>query len=174
MLCPALLSATPTHLDEVLSTKTGISIRTVNTLQVIKPLGRPQHPEFSPHDDKAMEDLQNMAQDNPSYIRLQECERQGFPCNCCDLHNTLLLYWKLHEDLYCDGDLILYAAYAVVPAALHCCILARLLNSHQGAEVTRRHARQAVYRPGINSYIVNTLYVCELCQNSIPTNNKRP
>ncbi|KAK3887554.1 hypothetical protein Pcinc_008370 [Petrolisthes cinctipes] len=43
----------------------------------------------------------------------------GFPCHLCDLHNSLLDYWKTHYDLYSYGDLVLYGQCIIVPAALH-------------------------------------------------------
>lgn len=45
----------------------------------------------------------------------------------------------------------------VVPAALRRSVLAPLHDSHRGAEVTKRRARQAVYWPGIYANIVNTV-----------------
>lgn len=56
-----------------------------------------------------------MARNNPSYTKLLERIRTGFARDRLNLHNTLRPYWKIPEDLYADGDLVLYGARVVVP-----------------------------------------------------------
>ena len=54
-----------------------------------------------------MEELKQVAQSDDTYTCLLECVRHGFRLNHYDLHSTLPPYWKLWEDLYCDGNLVL-------------------------------------------------------------------
>lgn len=82
--------------------------------------------------------------------------RNVFPCHRFDLHNTLHPYWKVTDDLFVDGDLVLHGACVVILAALHSCILACLHDSHRGAEATKCHAGQAASWPVINTDITNT------------------
>ncbi|XP_066952481.1 uncharacterized protein [Macrobrachium rosenbergii] len=63
----------------------------------------------------------------------------------------------IQDELYADGDLILYGARVIVPAALCRHTLSRLHDSHRGVESTKCWARQAVFWPGINSDIVPQL-----------------
>ncbi|XP_045137206.1 uncharacterized protein LOC123519766 [Portunus trituberculatus] len=80
-----------------------------------------------------------------------------------DLQSDLLPYWKLRDDLSTDGDLLLYKARTIVPATLNRHTLSHLHDSHRGVEATKRRARQAVFWPGINSDITNTVKSCEFC-----------
>ncbi|XP_045127700.1 uncharacterized protein K02A2.6-like [Portunus trituberculatus] len=90
------------------------------------------------------------------------------------LHNVLLPYWKVREDLYCDEDLVLYGARVLVLTALRLRVLARLHNSHRGVEATKRRARQAVFWPGMDADIANTVRACELCQILQPSQQQEP
>lgn len=161
----------PTPEDELLSSETACSVRSVVTLQAVESLTRPEAAE---QEDLALEELQQAARDDPAYTELLKCTRQGFPSDRYDLHNTVRPYWKLREDLYSDGDLVLYGARVVVPAALRRRVLTRLHDSHRGAEATKRRARQAVYWPGIDSDIVNTVRACEPCQVMQPSQQQEP
>ncbi|XP_068235531.1 uncharacterized protein [Palaemon carinicauda] len=78
------------------------------------------------------------------------------------------------ENLSTDGDLVLYGARIVVPAALRRRTLARLHDSHRGVEATKRRARQTVFWPGINSDITSTVRACESCQMLQPSLQQEP
>lgn len=160
----------PSHEDNMLSSETSISIRNVVTLHAVHTLAD------SPNqaDDKVMEDFQAAARTDPSYVKLLDCVRNGFPTNRYSLHSSLLPYWKVREDLYSDGDLVLYGARIVVPAALRRTVLARLHDSHRGAEATKRRAQQTVFWPGINADITNTVRACEPCQVLQPSQQQEP
>jgi len=157
--------------DELLSPKTSIYVRSIVTLQAVEPISCPQAAEQG---DLALEELQQAARSDPAYNELLQGVRQGFPRDRFALHNTLCPYWKLRENLYADGDLVLYAACIVVPAALRRRVLARLHDSHRGAESTKRRTRQAVYWPGIDSDITNIVRACELCQIMLPSQQQEP
>lgn len=127
-----------------------------------------------PDADKTLQEQRTAARADPSYVRLLDCVTSGFPTNRCDLHSSLLPYWNLREDLYADGDLVLYGARVVVPATLRCRTLQRLHDSHRGVEATKRRARQAVFWPGINSDITKAVQACELCQILQPSLQQEP
>ncbi|XP_068225983.1 uncharacterized protein [Palaemon carinicauda] len=78
------------------------------------------------------------------------------------------------HDLYADGDLVLYGARVVVPAALRRRTLSHLHDSHRGVEATKRRARQSVFWPGIDSDIANTVGACEACQTLQPSQQQEP
>ncbi|XP_068224072.1 uncharacterized protein [Palaemon carinicauda] len=78
------------------------------------------------------------------------------------------------ENLSTDGDLVLYGARIVVPAALRRRTLARLHDSHRGVEATKRRARQTVFWPGIDSDITSTVGACEPCQMLQPSLQQEP
>ncbi|XP_050706255.1 uncharacterized protein LOC126991577 [Eriocheir sinensis] len=149
----------PTPEDEMLGTNASLSLSTGVTLQAVHSHAHPQ-PSSAPDEDLALEELRKAARDDPSYTKLLEKVRTGFPRDRFDLHNALRPYWKFREDLYPDGDLVLYGARVVVPAALRRRVLSHLHDSHRGAEATKRRARQAVYWPGIDADIVSTVRAC--------------
>ncbi|XP_064077772.1 uncharacterized protein LOC135195486 [Macrobrachium nipponense] len=124
--------------------------------------------------NRILQDLRDAAKADPAYTHLLDCVTSGFPRNRYDLHNSLLPYWKLREDLYADGDLVLYGARVVVPAALRRRTLSHLHDSHRGVEATKRRARQSVFWPGIDSDIANTVRACEACQTLQPSQPQEP
>ncbi|XP_045122936.1 uncharacterized protein LOC123511261 [Portunus trituberculatus] len=141
----------PTPEDSLLDTETHQSIRRLVTQPATDSLANPHQ-----NDDMVLEELQTAARADPSYVQLVENVKKGFPNDRYTLHNALRPYWKIRDELYCDGDIVLHGARVVVPAVLRRRTLARLHDSHRGAEATKRRARQAVYWPGIDADIVNT------------------
>ena len=107
-------------------------------------------------------------------MKLLEKVTKGFPVNRDELDPELLPYWKIKEELYHDGELVLFGPRLVVPSALRRDVLARLHDSHRGVEATKRRARQTVWWPGINSDIVSTVRACEPCQELLPSQQQEP
>ena len=132
------------------------------TLRAIASFASPETSEG--REDLFLADLCAAASDDASYMELLRHVRSGFPSDRYNLPTVLRPYWKIRDDLYCDGDLVLYGKRVVVPAPLRRRILSRLHDSHCGAEATKRRAKQAVYWPGINADIVSTVRACEPCQ----------
>lgn len=122
--------------------------------------------------DLQLQELQQAARADETYARLLECVRKGFPRHRYDLHNSLLDYWKLREELYSDGDLVLYGPRVIVPAALRRSVLQRLHDSHRGAEATKRRAQQTVFWPGLSADITNVVRACTACQTLLPNQQK--
>ena len=169
LLCiPDALSRHPVaHPDEDDDILHDISVRDVVTLRAVRSLASPD--EQHPTGDVKLGELQQAARNDEAYVRLLECVRHGFPTHRYDLHNSLLPFWKIRDELYCDGDLVLYGPRVVVPAALRKTVLQRLHDSHRGAEATKRRARQAVFWPGINADITNVVRACIACQTLQPS-----
>lgn len=61
-----------------------------------------------------------------------------------------------------------------MPTALRRQVLARLHDSHRGVEATKRRARQAVFWPGVDADIANTVRACEPCQILQPSQQQEP
>ncbi|XP_045135678.1 uncharacterized protein K02A2.6-like [Portunus trituberculatus] len=130
--------------------------------------------EAPPGSDLALEELRKVATEDPEYVQLLHFVKNGFPMDRYALPNVLRPYWKLREDLYCDEDLVLYGARVLVPTALRRRVLARLHDSHRGVEATKRRARQAVFWPGVDADIANTVRACEPCQILQPSQQQEP
>ncbi|XP_045114017.1 uncharacterized protein LOC123506168 [Portunus trituberculatus] len=163
--------------DEVLGTDTGFQVRSIATLRAMEslaPLVPPDVAEAPPGSDLALEELRKVATEDPEYVQLLHFVKNGFPMDRYALPNVLRPYWKLREDLYCDEDLVLYGARVLVPTALRRRVLARLHDSHRGVEATKRRARQAVFWPGVDADIANTVRACEPCQILQPSQQQEP
>ncbi|XP_037784643.1 uncharacterized protein LOC119580605 [Penaeus monodon] len=124
-------------------------------------------------EDLFMEELRMAASKDASYEELLHV-KSGVPSDCYNLPNTLRPYWKIRNELYNDGDLVLYGPRVVVPASLRRSTLARLHDCHSGVEATKRRAQQTVFWPGINADIVNTVRACEPCQRLQPSQQQEP
>lgn len=143
------------------TTEVAVAVRAVHTLATAD--------TPSTTTDIQLEELQQAARADNTYVRLLDCVRHGFPRHRYGLHITLLDYWKIRDELYCDGDLVLYGPRIVVPAASRKTVLRRLHDSHRGVEATKRRANQTVFWPGINADITNTVRACEACQTLLPS-----
>lgn len=95
----------PSEDDKVLA---DISVKQTVAVRAMRSLTEAQPHSSSASADLKMEELQQTAQADDTYQRLLECVRHGFPRNRYNLHSTLLSYWKLREDLYCDDDILLH------------------------------------------------------------------
>ncbi|XP_064100911.1 uncharacterized protein K02A2.6-like [Macrobrachium nipponense] len=154
---------------------TGCAEVTAHVRSVINPTTASQDEDAPTIDaDRTLQDMSIAAQADPTYVRLRDCISSGFPTNRYDLHASLSPYWKLREALSTDGNLVLYGARILVPAALRRHTLARLHDSHRGVEATKRRVRQTVFWPGIDSDIANTVAACEPCQVLRPSQQREP
>ncbi|XP_064091594.1 uncharacterized protein K02A2.6-like [Macrobrachium nipponense] len=160
----------PTQEDEISGASSAAHLRTVMAVNAVTLSD--ESPAQDP--DRILQDLRDAVKADPAYTHLLDCVTSGFPRNRYDLHNSLLPYWKLREDLYADGDLVLYGARVVVPAALRRRTLSHLHDSHRGVEATKCRARQSVFWPGIDSDIANTVRACEACQTLQPSQPQEP
>ena len=164
----------PIEEDNVLDAETSSSVRGV-TLRAVESLANDaDHASSGLSSDIALDEIRQAARDDPAYSELLQCVKTGFPRDRYTLLNSLRPFWKLRDDLYNEDDLVLYGARIVVPAALRRRVLARLHDSHRGAEATKRRARQVVYWPGIDSDIVNVVRACEPCQVLKPSQQQEP
>lgn len=160
----------PSPEDEATGVDIAVHLRTVVTVQTVGT--SQQSTEQDP--DMTVQDLRAAARADPTYICLLTCVTSGFPFNRYDLNKALLPDWKMRNDLYADGDLVLYGPRIVVLAALRHRTLTHLHDSHRGVEATKRRAQQTVFWPGINSDIANTVHACEACQVLQPSQQQEP
>ncbi|XP_064083925.1 uncharacterized protein K02A2.6-like [Macrobrachium nipponense] len=125
-------------------------------------------------EDKSLQEIRTAASQDQDYSFLVHYVSNGFPTNRYDLHASALPYWKLRDNLYADGELVLYGPRIVIPAALRRRTLDRLHDSHRGIEATRHRAMQTVFWPGINADIKSKVESCEACQQLLPSQQQEP
>ena len=158
MLCLATQSD-----DDMLSNVSAhlaVAVRAVHSLA---------SPDTQATTDMQLQEIRQAARTDKTYVWLLNSGCNRFPTHRHDLHNSLLDFWKIRDELYCDGDLVLYGPRIVVPAVSCKSVLQRLHDSHRGAEATKRRAKQTVFWPGINSDITNAERACEACQMLLPS-----
>ena len=126
--------------------------------------------------------LEHDAQSDPALIQLTEASkadpeyqdliRYALGDRNIDVRSSLphlIPFQKLKDELSVEDGLVLYKSRIVVPKTERKRILARLHDSHQGIERTKRRARQTVFWPGLTSDIKNTIGACSACQSDRPS-----
>ncbi|XP_068245364.1 uncharacterized protein [Palaemon carinicauda] len=124
-------------------------------------------------EDKSLQEIRMAASQDQDDCRLVHYVSNCFPTNHYDLHASALPYWKLWDNLYADGELVLYGPRIVIPAALHRRTLDRLHNSHRETEATRRRAMQTVFWPDFNADIKRKVESYEACQQLLPSQQQK-
>ena len=92
--------------------------------------------------------------------------------HCDQLPQAVRQYWSIPDQLTLDDNFILCGCRLVTPSIstmLHE-ILRQLHKSHQGTVHTKQKACLAVYWPGIDNDVDNTILACKQCQDSLPSN----
>lgn len=118
--------------------------------------------------DLALDKLRLGVRNDPSYTELLQYVKNGFPSDRYTLQKALRPYWEVHEDLYCDQDLILHEARMDARSAVRRrTLLARRLSRGRGYQAPGKAG-------GIDANIVNTVRACEPCQVMQPSQLKDP
>jgi len=94
---------------------------------------------------------------------LREYLHNGFPQDNYKLSGNLRQYRALANELYEQDGLILYNNRIVIPTGMQKDILFRIHEGHLGMHKCKALARTAVFWPGINQDIENTVGRCPTC-----------
>ena len=94
---------------------------------------------------------------------LREYLHNGFPCDNSKLSGNLRQYRALANELYEQNGLILYNNRIIIPVGMQKDILFRVHEGHLGMDKCKALARSAVFWPGINQDIENTVGRCPTC-----------
>ncbi|KAK3895886.1 hypothetical protein Pcinc_000495 [Petrolisthes cinctipes] len=78
------------------------------------------------NDDVQLEELHQAARTDETYVMLLEHVRHGFPSHRYDLNNSLLDYWKIRDELYCDGLGVTALGVANCDCDVPCTLIAAL------------------------------------------------
>ena len=126
--------------------------------------------------DVLVQNLSKIASEDTNYKTILNCLKNGFSTTKSKMPQDAKPYWNIRNDLSIDStnNLIIYNGRIVVPKEARRDILKKLHASHQGAERTKRRARQILYWPCMNSDITNMVSSCEKCHSYLPSQQKEP
>ena len=110
--------------------------------------------------DPMIDRLRTVASKDDNYQTLIDNIQRGFPASIAKADASVTAFWNIRKELSLDDGLVLYGPRIVVTAAARREVLARLHDSHQGVDRTKRRARQSVYWPGISNDITTTAFSC--------------
>lgn len=117
--------------DEKMLTEAATHLRSIVTAGAITSAQDPQASSHQHYNNRTLQELHDAARADPSFVHLLNCVTSGFPTNWYLLHASLLMYWKLCDNLYTDGELVLYSCRIVLPASHRRHALAHLHDSHR-------------------------------------------
>ena len=90
--------------------------------------------------DPMIDRLRTVASKDDNYQTLIDNIQRGFPASI----GSVAAFWNIQNELSLDDGLVLYGPCIVVPTAARREVLARLHDSHQGVDRTKRRARQCI------------------------------
>ena len=79
-------------------------------------------------------------------------------------HAEVHPYFHVRDELSVQDGIVFRGARCVIPKALRAEVMAKLHQSHIGAEGCLRRARECVYWPSMNSEIKDLISKCETCR----------
>ena len=111
---------------------------------------------------------------DPALSVLKDCIMKGFPEKRQSCPPLILEYWNYRDELHCADGVIMKGDRVVVPKSLQADALEQIHYAHQGTEKCKLRAKGAVFWPGINNDIDNTVNSCATCQRHRSASVKEP
>ena len=127
-----------------------------------------------PIDNLRLQNLRDIASDDPDYQTLKQYITNGFPNQHKQLPESCRPYWSIRTHLSVEDDLIVYGCRLLIPAKMRRAVLALLHDSHQGLVRTKQRAQLTVYWPNMSHDIDNVISSCQMCQDRLPSHPKEP
>ena len=91
-----------------------------------------------PIDNLRLQNLRDIASDDPDYPPLKQYVTNGFPNQHKQLPQSCRPYWSICTHLSVENDLIVYGCRLLIPAKMRRAVLAQLHYSHQGLVSTKQ------------------------------------
>ena len=124
--------------------------------------------------DTILDRLRTVALYDENYKALIDNVQNGFPSSRDRADASVTPFWNIRNELSVDDGIVLYGPRIIVPKSARREILARVHDSHQGTDRTKRRARQNVYWPGISNDIATTVASCNKCREHRPSQQREP
>jgi transposase InsO family protein len=105
---------------------------------------------------------------------LMDTIRNGWPETMSETHEAAKPFFNYRDELSIGDGIIFKNSRMVIPPSMRRSMLERLHVGHMGIEKSRQRARQAVFWPGINKDIEETVRSCSECQTYRNSQQKEP
>lgn len=127
-----------------------------------------------PVTDQRREAIKVEYQKDREMTTLKETIITGWPEDRRDCPNILLPYWNFRDEMTVYDGLILKNSRIVIPSSLRSALLQRIHAGHLGQEKCKERARTAVFWPGMNREITETIQSCEDCTMNQNSQQREP
>lgn len=101
--------------------------------------------------------------DDPVLPRVAELILRGWPSRERDVPAELRQFYQVRTSLSAADGCLFFNTRLVIPAALQPEVLGHIHEGHQGVSKCRARARQAVWWPGMDKVIAQTVQDCTTC-----------
>ena len=126
-----------------------------------------------PASDPRISQIRQLTLADPVLQALKQAIMSGWPSKY-DIADSIRPYYHLRDDIVCCDGLLMLGNRIIMPAAIRPEMLAKLHQAHQGVVKSKQRARTAMYWPGINSQIEDTVGKCSVCQEMRPQQAPQP
>ena len=127
-----------------------------------------------PASPEKMERIKEATSSDPQLSRVLNYTANGWPKYASDVPEEIRPYHAVRGDLSVTDGKVIYRNRLVTPPVLQSEVLERIHDGHQGITKCRERANLSVWRPGIGRDIQNKVSMCDVCQESLPTQRKEP
>ncbi|UYV78388.1 K02A2.6-like [Cordylochernes scorpioides] len=100
--------------------------------------------------------------------------RKGWPKSKYKVPREAMEYWKFRDELTEQDGIIYKGQKVIIPKTLRSELLNRVHASHHGVAASLAKARQAIFWPGMNQSIKETVEKCKACLAYQPNQTKKP
>ena len=76
---------------------------------------------------------------------------EGWPDNINNIHESVIEYWKVRDQLHVADGLIFVGERLVIPVAMKNVVLQAIHEGHMGIEKCKRRGKSCVYWPSMNT-----------------------
>ncbi|UYV81622.1 K02A2.6-like [Cordylochernes scorpioides] len=127
----------------------------------------------------------NISTATAEQIRQQNCKnqtmqvlvnliRKGWPESKYKVPREAMEYWKFRDELTEQDGIIYKGQKVIIPKTLRSELINRVHASHHGVAASLAKARQAIFWPGMNQSIKETVEKCKACLAYQPNQTKEP
>ena len=109
----------------------------------------------------SLKQLRLAIQEDNELVLLKHTITQGWPSTIKEVPSTLQPYWIFHKELTVEDGLVLKGTRIVIPNKKHEAVLKLIHERHLG--LSKLHAKDTVYWPGLNDQLEKLVLNYELC-----------